>query len=786
MQDYRGKVSSLSIIALPWLAGILTSRFLDHSSYYYLISISALALGLSLRRARQILLLAALFFLAVQHGTVQRLYQQNHISLILANQEHIKQPLTGRIISEVEREAGSCKCTLQLETIAGKPVSGLIRFLGYDCQLHYGDRIGTVALIRPFQENSNPLGMNFRDQMSRKGIHGFGMSQALVMVTGHQGNFWTRWIITARRFMRQRIAERCGERAGFLQAVLIGDRSDLEQVREQLVRAGLSHILAVSGLHVGILTLVFHSVLKIFLPFRNFRKIFLIFSLLFYAAVCNWSASVTRAVLMISLYLIAGMLQRRVPANHIVIVSLLIITAVNPDQLFSVGLQMSYTAVLVLINVVPDLSRFLHRTMKKQKGPVFRMMQWLILLTSTSLILSLTLSPYTLYYFNQTGLNGVLGNILGIPFIAAILPLTMFVIFLPPGWGLLISIYQQSMFLLLSIFQAWVNIVARVPLYWDFIPFSLLQFLAALSLMVLFIICFKARKRHFVLYFMMLMALFLVVIPTDREIALKITFFDCGLGDMALVESPAGQTLMIDCGPPADNAGSFNNSALPYLQKSGISSLDWLIITHAHNDHYGGFYDLMTALKVKNLVVTDDFRQRQIWPTLEPVILEEGCQIIIVADTLTLPDFELELTILHPDRDFYHENVNNMSIVCRLDYGDFSVLFNGDLEEEGEEYLLNRRPDLLDCDLVKVGHHGSSTSSSPAYLEAVSPDLAFIPTSLKNRFNFPHQVTLDKYSFLEDRLIIAGKDGALQVFTNGSKAQIKTFISHKLICFERI
>ena len=122
-----------------------------------------------------------------------------------------------------------------------------------------------------------------------------------------------------------------------------------------------------------------------------------------------------------------------------------------------------------------------------------------------------------------------------------------------------------------------------------------------------------------------------------------------------------------------------------------------------------------------------------------------------------------------------------MSIVTRIDYKDFSVIFNGDLEDEGEHYLLENYYEFLDCDVTKVGHHGSKTSSIPEYIEAVSPDYAFISTSLKNRFDFPHETTLEKYSYLGENLFIAGKDGALQIETNGITAELKTFLTNKII-----
>jgi competence protein ComEC len=135
--------------------------------------------------------------------------------------------------------------------------------------------------------------------------------------------------------------------------------------------------------------------------------------------------------------------------------------------------------------------------------------------------------------------------------------------------------------------------------------------------------------------------------------------------------------------------------------------------------------------------------------------------------------------ILHPDKEYSDVNINNLSITVRIDMDEFSVLFTSDLEKEAELYLLKKYIQFLDCDILKVGHHGSKTSSITAFIKTVSPDYAFIPTSLKNRFHFPHELTLKKYEYLGENLFIAGKDGALQIITDGKSAHFKTYLSDK-------
>jgi competence protein ComEC len=247
---------------------------------------------------------------------------------------------------------------------------------------------------------------------------------------------------------------------------------------------------------------------------------------------------------------------------------------------------------------------------------------------------------------------------------------------------------------------------------------------------------------------------------------------------MILIETVENEKIMIDTGPPEFSQGHFSQSAQSYFQKKGISTLDWLIVTHAHNDHYGGLEHLLKEIKIKNLAVTDEFQGRSIWHYFKP-LLPKQTSVFTVRDTLTLPLESVTLKILHPDSTFYHTNINNMSITAKLTYKHLNILFPGDLEEEGEHFIAAVYHDFLPSKVLKAGHHGSKTASSDEFIAVVKPEFVFIPTSLKNRFHFPHEITLQRFAHLQDKMLIAGKDGALQIETDGETATFHTFKSKK-------
>jgi len=730
--------------------------------------ISALFSLILLSKNKVFLLVVLIILLGALRISVLQLKPQNHISRFFQFRTQSIQPVLGLIDSEVLIRNGRSSFDLKLDSIADYQVQGKIRFSSFDTNLKYGDKINTIAVLSALKSSTNPLSTDFKEYLQFKGIHGSGFSKIPVTITGKKINWLKYLIISLRKFIRVRIEQRCPENAGFLKAILIGDKSDLNEIRDILTRAGLSHILAVSGLHVALITVIFFTIIKLFIRQRIFLRLITITLLLFYGYLCNWSPSVSRAILMITLYFTAQILQRKVSSNNILFASLLVITAVNPYQLFSVGMHLSFCAVFVLLNIMPFFTCRIYKIPLRNRH-LKKIVISILSLMTVSFVLSLFLSPITLYNFNQFNLNGVIGNLLGIPLISIILPLSI-ILLLIPSCSFLLNIYHSSLYATLLVFNNWSEFASSLPLHFNFIPVSVYQVIILYLLLLTGFWLTLSYKKHKIIMFSTLLLILVLSWQNYGSNKLQVIFFNCGLGDLSLIETPNKETIMIDCGPTEKDAGTFTRSALPYFQKKGIKKLDWLIITHAHNDHYGGINDVFYNLEVKNLMVTDEFKTRKIWPEIFQKAEDERAFIYTIEDTTHLKLGKIKIKILHPDKDYFSSNKNNMSIVIKLEYGDLSILFNGDLEEEGEHYLITRYSSFLDSDVTKVGHHGSKTSSSAEYVELVSPEYAIISTAMKNRFNFPHQQTLDTYSYLGERLIITGRDGAFIVLSDANPA----------------
>jgi len=426
-------------------------------------------------------------------------------------------------------------------------------------------------------------------------------------------------------------------------------------------------------------------------------------------------------------------------------------------------------AVITLVNIVPLLPVIPFRKEDISWKKILKNYTNIIIrLVETSFTLTLFLLPITAFYFHQINFNGILANIVGIPlFSILILPVAILMLLSPIP---LLTVFYSALFQALMYgFKKWVGFSTNLGLNFDFIAFpawKIMPFYLGLILLVLFI---KFRKKYYLPIISIVIFAFLFI-GSEEQNKFKITCFDVGLGDLSLVELPDGRRIMIDSGPGEKSGGFIKNSAIPYMKENGINHLDWVVITHAHLDHYGGLQYLLENSLVDTLVVTDDFLKRKIWSNFE----KYNPNLKIIKDTISTKWENTKLEFLHPAEGYYSENINNMSIVLKIEQDDYEFLFTGDLEREGEAVLVSRDSDILDTDFLKVGHHGSRTASSLEFLEAVTPQVAVISTGLKNRFDFPHPEALERLGYLDENLFVTGRSGAVVITVNNGELEVRT------------
>lgn len=759
----------LLIPSLLWISGIILGRTVSLPAANLMIVACIFLLLSNFKKFRLYFIFALILICGTLRFNLSKILPENHIGTILQKHEMIVQPITGRIVSGITLEEGKARFLLELCEISGHQVQGKINFSCRADSLNPFDLIETVARINRYSSISNPGSFDYREFQESRRIFGSGYAILSVHILENQPQFPHSLIVTVQEYLKIQIEKRCPEYSGFIRAVLLGDKRDAGVLKDNLNRAGLSHLLAVSGLHVGVIAFIFFTIFRIIVPHRIFARILTIISLIFYAGICSWSPSVFRASVMISLFLLSKIISRKPQINNSLCAALIVITIIQPQQLFSIGLQLSFMAVVTLVNVVPSLPiiRFRKEDEAWEKK-LKKYTNFIIRLVETSFTLTLFLLPITAFYFHQINFNGILANIVGIPlFSILILPVAILMLLSPIP---LLTVFYSDLFqALMYVFQKWVFFSTNLGLNFNFIAFpawKILPFYLGLILLVIFI---KFRKRNFLPIASIIIFVFLFI-GSEEQNKFKLTCFDVGLGDLALVELPDGRRIMIDSGPGEKSGGFIKNSAIPYMQENGINHLDWVVITHAHLDHYGGLQYLLENSLVDTLVVTDDFMKRKIWNNFE----NYNPNLKIINDTISTKWGNTKLKFLHPAEDYYSENINNMSIVLKIEQEKYKFLLSGDLEREGEAILVSRDSDMLDADFLKVGHHGSRTASSVEFLQAVTPQVAVISTGLKNRFDFPHPEALERLGYLDENLYITGKSGAVVIIINNGALEIST------------
>ena len=748
--------SPLIIPAFLFILGIYVSSVTSINTFFTIIICSFLLI-LFFFKKKVFILLLLIFTIGILRNT--SFYPQTHIYKLIQKKGIIVQNIVGRICSEVIKKDKKSYFIVELEKLNNIKTAGKINFSTTKDGLRYGDRIKTITKIERINRTYNPSSYNFEQRAEIKGIFAKGKNLSRIVVLSNSANNFKKVIIKIRNLLRTQIDSKFGENSKFVKTIILGEKSP--ELRELFILAGVSHILAISGLHVGLVSFFVFSLLNLFFSKRSSRYITIII-LLIYAAVCNFIPSVTRATLMISIFLISKNLKRKHNINNTIATSALLIAIFSPAQVLSISFQMSFAAVIVLTNFVPKIKS------SKSKIITFFIIYPLRLIL-VSFILNLFFAIITLHHFNQINFNSIFSNLLLIPLFSPILILTILVIIMPIGY----SFYLFSFKLLYKLFIYILENFSKMPFYWKGLFVD--GWVLLISFILLFVFfCFHSKKRWFILPIILILFIFSGKSETDK---LKVIFFDAGMGDLNYIKTPEGKNILIDLGPVSYTTG-FKSTALPYFVKNRIKEIDLLIITHAHNDHYGGFFDLYENLKIKKVVITDEFKSRKISKTILPKIKD----LIILSDTITLiSSKDLYIKALHPDKGFKTNSINNSSIVIRLDYREVSILFTGDIEDEAEKYLLKKYKDFLDVDILKVGHHGSKSSSNKQFIQAVSPDYSYIFAPLENRFNFPSQKSLKNLQ--GSKLFISGENGALVFSSDGKMGKFTTF-KNKEIFFD--
>ena len=738
------KPAPLFLPVLLWCVGITLSRAIAIPFIWQaIIALVIFILAIFLKSARIYLILGICLLLGGMRWTIAQ--QPSVLEEVFKTRSHIQQDSRFLVNNLISSKTNLYK--IRLDEVAGIRIREKL-LLCSDYKLTPGQEYSALLEIIPAQSDDV---LDMYPSLPRAYIR-----QSLKLEKTTKSIFP---IALWRTKLLANLENKLGDEAEFAKALLFSDTSAKGKYRDDLTRSGMIHLIVVSGLHIWFIYAVCMIFLRAFFPPKIAETVFLIL-IIFYAALNYWAPPVLRAILMIGLMIIARWRNIPLGGAQLLALSLLIITAINPEQLFDIGLQLSFLCVGVIILGLPHIEWIKEKDLPASN--IRNKMNGFFDLLLMNLVVGLSVMPLTLFYFGTASLNGIIGNILGVPLSGVILILSFLILMIPAGNILSASLINSYRFFL-CIFNRWTEFVASMPFYLQNRWITGLQLAGCILLVIGGLSMLKKLEIRWQKLVICLFGIALIIIPLFHHSADRgIYLFNCGTGDCILVSLNEGQKIMIDTGPhyrTSDQSWA-SQKLLPWLNHKNIKEIDWLILTHLDSDHSGGFPDIVSSLKVKNIAVTDETMSDERWKEWEKSVLLNKATIHCIEDTISYRIGEAKLKFLHPAKYYYPATSNSSSLIVRLDYQGKRYLFTGDADINAEYYMLEHYPEELKADYLKAAHHGSKSSSSREFIRAVLPEEVWISVSRRNQWNFPHPEPMHNFQLYAQR-ILSTADGTI-------------------------
>lgn len=644
----------------------------------------------------------------------------------------------------------------------------------YD-EIGIGNRIKIIGTIIKPRNERNPGEFDYQKYLSQQGISSIINIYKISDINILSNETWivSNSIHTIRKNIDETISSNHNHStSALLRGLLLADKSLIESdLRNEFVNAGVIHVLAVSGLHVGFVILIF-----IFL-FRRmntyFRFIFTIIGLISFMVITNAPASVTRATIMAITMLAAPFSGRNYNSINSLALAALIILIFEPSQLFNPGFQLSFSAVLSIVIIYPRLSKIVLESRIKSK-----LLRYLFLFLSVSFAAQVGTLPFTLVYFQRLSIVAFAANLVVIPLIGLIVGLGIFTVSITPLLSGLASFYASANELLTYILFSFVNYSGKLSFsYISISQFSMwdsIVFFVSLGMILALWKKFNSitAKTMFVIFtFFNCYAWFIIdnyqLLPDNR---LSIVAIDIGQGDSFLIKFPNGKYALIDAGEANKYFDNGANIIAPLLVRFDIKKIDYGFVTHIDSDHFMGYYSLVKMNLINEIIKPqlDTSSQKDI--EFEKFLRSSNVPVSYHAKKIDKIGGTAVYTFNDTTDSFYYSlSSNDRSGVLKIVYGLTSFLFTGDAGIKTEKYYMQKYGRFLKADVLKAGHHGSKTSSSEDFVSIVDPKIAIISAGVDNKFKHPHKDVIDRFNRHKVKIMRTDLSGAIILHSDGSQ-----------------
>ena len=748
-------ISMLAACALALLAGVLCLNQLSELPLFSLTVVIVLAaivahVGLLRNNTCRSLSLVMLFFLL---GILRaQLHAQDYLEHVLTESlagTDIQVtgvittiPTTDRTIQRFVLEVQQAE---QLSAEISMPEKLRLSWY-YGEPVHAGETWQFMVRLKPPHGFMNPGGFDYERWLYQQGIHATGY----VRKSEHNRRIKPasmQSIVHLREYISDAIPE--SDFSGLIKALAIGERSGITQHQWNiLITTGTNHLMAISGLHIGLASLFGYWIsrrlvptsMMLRLPVQHIAIVAGACVALLYAALAGFAIPTQRAMLMLCCIAGAWLFRRTSSPVNVLSVALILVLLWDPMAVLSAGFWFSFLAVSAIFYILTSTRT---GAAEASFGERLKTLIWI------QIAITLVLLPVSLFMFQQASLVSPIANLILVPYVSfTVVPLVLLALLVLPFSSVVANLLFSLASDLFKLVWPVLEFFTSVPMArWIQHDPGIMLMMAGLLGAFLLLSRASGHKR-FAGVLLMIPMFGLSPAQTPHGVT-EVAFLDVGQG-LAVVVNTGHQVLVYDTGARfSERMDSGTSVLIPYLRHRGIRNIDMLIVSHGDNDHIGGAESLLSEYPATRVMGQGIDKLK----TDNKIACRKG-------DSWQWND--VEFTILHPDDSLY-KKTNNQSCVLRIDAPGGTVLLTGDIEKNVEWLLLTNERDQLDVDILLVPHHGSKSSSTPAFIEAVSPKIAVFASGYRNRYRLPSEEILQRYTQSDTKLYASGLDGAIEI-----------------------
>ena len=726
--------------------------------------------------------------------------------------------------NENEQKESEKNETVDTQIFVGKKFLLDVKKKDYSKELEYGDIITFNAIYNKPNSQRNYGGYDYSLYLKTQTIYGTFEGSQLQLKSKNKGSFVQKGIISFKEYIKGILKANLDENeAELCIGLVIGDRTNLsENIQEDFKTSNLTHMLAVSGSHFVYIILAVTYINKFLKRKRSGQVLMLIVIVLFMNLTGN-TGSVVRSGIMAALGIIASIIHRKADIWNNMAIALLIQIILNPYIIFDVGVQLSYGGVIgivafnkIVTNQIEQLSNKIREKFanlikgKNKKNEIIKIQNyedkkeianksWNLCESICNYIkesISVTISaniviiPIMMYTFNTISFSFVISNLIAGAILGIIVLYAFALIFL----YIVLHKFISPLFIILNIM---LKILISIAHICSLIPFSKIYVVTPNVVLIIFFYLFLyllVKKQNSMILSKKTIAFFTIAIVilnfiypviTSKRDNLEINFIDVGQGDSTLIRV-SNKTILIDGGGSSygETFDVGEQTLFPYLLDRGINAIDYVIVSHFDSDHCQGLNFVMKNMKVKSAIISSLGQESNEYDTFINLAQKQETNLIFVKKGDIIKIGDCTIKILYPDNEPITDNEkNNNALVFKFMWKNISILFTGDIEEKAENKILNLYEENLEelqSTILKVAHHGSKTSTTKSFLEAVKPQIALVGVGEDNNFGHPNSGVIERLESIGCKIYRTDECGEIS-FKFKNQISVSTKISSNMV-----